>query len=258
MVDATRHDTIWKDAGAAAGYQISRNSIPFADVHFEIMHRLIDESGIVAHNVLDLGAGDGIAVAEIAKRQPVTRATLTDFSDAMFAPARQRMTGLPQIDAAFVVGDFRESTWHTDVAASGPFDVIVSRFAIHHIPDDQKSELYGAIFDWLVPGGIFINIEHVASTSDLYHRAHDRLMVDCLVASNADHADYDEVCRQYRLRADGGANILATVETQLGWLRERGYVDVDCAFKCFELTVFAGRRPHRNEGTTGEYAENAG
>jgi hypothetical protein len=27
------------------------------------------------------------------------------------------------------------------------------------------------------------------------------------------------------------------------WLREIGYVDVDCYFKSFEFAVFGGRRP---------------
>ena len=40
-------------------------------------------------------------------------------------------------------------------------------------------------------------------------------------------------------------NILLDVETQLGWLREIGYQDVDSYWKWLELCLFGGsRQPH--------------
>jgi len=35
------------------------------------------------------------------------------------------------------------------------------------------------------------------------------------------------------------------VESQLDWLRELGFADVDCFFKAFELAVFGGRKPEQ-------------
>lgn len=239
-----RNDTIWQDASVVANYQVSSQSIPFVEVHFEIMHRLLDAAGIEVRNLLDLGAGNGIATVEVAKRQPVERATLTEFSAPMFDRARERFAATPPtFDVSYVVGDFRETDWHGEVEKHGPFDLVVSRFAIHHIPDEDKRALYGAVLTWLRPGGIFINIEHTASASPMYAEAHDRLMVECLVGASGGDDNFDEVYASYRERADGPANILAPVWDQLDWLRELGYVDVDCAFKAFELAVFAGRRP---------------
>lgn len=51
------------------------------------------------------------------------------------------------------------------------------------------------------------------------------------------------IAREYGRRPDQEANVLATVETQLGWLRDAGFADVDCVFKYFELAVLTGRRP---------------
>lgn len=239
-----RNDTIWQDASVVANYQVSSQSIPFVDVHFEIMHRVIEASGVEVRNLLDLGAGNGIATVEVAKRQPIERATLTEFSAPMFDMARQRFADSPpSFDVEDVIGDFRATDWHRAVEARGPYDLVVSRFAIHHIPDEDKQALYGAILGWLRPGGLFINIEHVASASALYATAHDRLMVECLVGASGGDADFDEVYASYRERADGPANILAPVWRQLDWLRELGYTDVDCPFKAFEIAIFAGRRP---------------
>lgn len=237
-----RQDTIWQDAAVAANYGASRSAIPFVDVHFEIMHRLLNESGLEVKNLLDLGAGDGIATAEVTRYQPVESATLTDFSDPFLDAARERFSGT-ELDVDFVAGDFRETDWHPAVDARGPFDMVVSRFAIHHIPDEMKKALYGKVLEWLKPGGMFVQIEHTASASSLYIAAYDRMMVEYLTASRGDNADFDDVFASYRARADGGANILAPVWDQVEWLRDLGYVEVDCAFKCFELAVFAGRKP---------------
>jgi hypothetical protein len=53
----------------------------------------------------------------------------------------------------------------------------------------------------------------------------------------------EQVASDYVYRPDKAANILAPLETQLGWLREIGYQDVDCLFKIYELTLFIGRKP---------------
>lgn len=239
-----RQDVIWQDASVAAGYNASRTGIPFADVHFDIMHRVLDASGITVGTLLDLGAGDGIATAEIASRHPVTRAVLTDFSEPMLRGARDRFAGQSAItDIRFVTGDFREDAWHTDVAHAGPYDAVISRFAIHHIPDAMKRALYGAILGWLRPGGMFVNIEHVESGSAMFEVAHDRLMIEGIMHARSGAGDVEHVTAQYRARQDAAANILASVWDQLTWLRELGFTDVDCPFKAFELAVFAGRRP---------------
>jgi hypothetical protein len=52
-----------------------------------------------------------------------------------------------------------------------------------------------------------------------------------------------DIADEYYHRPDKAANILAEVETQCKWLREIGYVDVDCFFKIFELALFGGVRP---------------
>ncbi|HWV36431.1 MAG TPA: class I SAM-dependent methyltransferase [Thermomicrobiales bacterium] len=239
-----RGDVIWQDASVVANYQVSSKTIPFVDVHFEIMHRLIDAAGIEARNVLDLGAGNGIVTFEVAKRQPVERATLTEFSEPMLDLARQRIAAeQPAFAPTFIVGDFRERDWQDEVAKHGPYDLVVSRFAIHHIPDEQKRAVYGDILGFLRPGGLFVHIEHVASGSPMYNDAHDRLMVECLHGAASGTEGFEDVFASYRMRADGPANILAPVDSQLQWLRDLGFVDVDCAFKAFELSVFAGRRP---------------
>ena len=239
-----RTDMVWQEALVADAYHAFRTGIPFADVHFDVMNRLLAAAGIQVVTLLDLGAGDGIVTDVISRRYPLTSAVLVDFSTPMLEAARDRLSSRQStINASFVAGDFREDEWHGYVASAGPYDAVISRFAIHHIPDAMKRDLYAAILGWLRPGGMFINIEHVSSGSEMYSTANDQLMIDGMANTRADLMDIEAVTASYHARQDADANILAPVHEQLAWLLDAGYVDVDCAFKAFELAVFAGRRP---------------
>jgi SAM-dependent methyltransferase len=106
----------------------------------------------------------------------------------------------------------------------GPFDVIVSSFAIHHCADERKRELYAEIFASLSPGGIFYNLEHVMpATAELHARFLRRL--------GCTPADEDP------------SNKLLPVDTQVQWLREIGFENVDCHWKWMELALFGGMKP---------------
>jgi SAM-dependent methyltransferase len=103
----------------------------------------------------------------------------------------------------------------------GLFDGVISSFAIHHVPHPRKRILYQEIFELLRPGGIFCNLEHVASPTDRLHR---------------------EFVRRFHERPEQEdlANKLLDLEQQLAWLLEIGFVDVDCHWKWRELALFAG------------------
>jgi SAM-dependent methyltransferase len=124
--------------------------------------------------------------------------------------------------------------------------VVVSGYAIHHQPDRRKQALYAEIFDLLKPGGLFLNIEHVASPSRWLEGIFEAYFIDSLYdrQSRRDQAQSrTDVAEAYYHRPDKEANILAPVEQQCDWLRRIGFEDVDCYFKVFELAIFGGRHP---------------
>lgn len=107
--------------------------------------------------------------------------------------------------------------------ALGRFDAVVSSFAIHHLEHERKRSLYAEVYNLLEPGGVFANFEHVASATHRLHLAFFAAIDEPI--ENEDASD----------RLD--------VETQLGWLRELGFDDVDCYWKWLEMALLIGIKP---------------
>jgi tRNA (cmo5U34)-methyltransferase len=236
-----RTDEVWKSSELAAVYlEGVRGAIPFAQEQIEVMLRLIDACDVPVARVLDLGCGDGVLAGAILRRFPEAEGVLVDFSGAMLEASRGR---LAERDGTvrFVEADYGLPEWTGRVSEWAPYEVIVSGYSIHHQPDERKREVYEEVFGMLGPGGIFINVEHVASASGWVEALNDELFVDSLHRHHRE-SSREEVARKYYDRPDKSANILAPVERQCEWLREIGFADVDCYLKVFELAVFGGRR----------------
>ncbi len=235
-------DEVWKSSSLAAVYlEGIRGAIPLAQEQLDVMVRLLAGLDRPLRRFLDIGCGDGILAAAILNRFPEATGLLIDFSQPMLDAAQTRLVRYG--DAAQVVNvDYGESKWTKSVAPNGPYDAIVSGFSIHHQEDTRKQEIYLEIFDLLEPGGIFINVEHVRSSTDWVRSVHDNLFVDRLVAHHPEKSR-QEIEETYYRRPAKEANILAPVEQQCQWLGDIGYIDVDCYLKIFELAVFGGRKP---------------
>jgi tRNA (cmo5U34)-methyltransferase len=97
-----------------------------------------------------------------------------------------------------------------------------------------KQELYRRIHQRLVPGGVFVNAEQVAGPTPALGAMYVERWLDQtrqLGATEQDHAD-----AAVRMSMD----LPASVEAQCGWLRDVGFVDVDCFFKSWRFAVFGG------------------
>ena len=223
-----------------------RGTVPLTIEQIEMMLQLITAArGENIESFLDLGCGDGVLSAAILDEHAHARGLLLDFSEPMLAAARRQLQE-HGARASFVQADIRQTGWMLHVAPLTPLDAVVSGFAIHHLPDSRKRELYAEIFGLLKPEGIFINIEHVSSATRWTESVLDDYMIDAIFGKELKASPGKtraEVAREYYSRAVQDANILAPLEVQCDWLREIGFENVECYLKVQELAVFGGQRP---------------
>lgn len=188
----------------------------------QISHRTEGEATLLefispgTQRILDLGTGDGRLLALVRAEHPKAEAVAVDFSPAMLEVVRTRFSGDSRVSVV-------EHNMDSELPELGMFDAVISSFAIHHLVHERKRALYAEIFAMLNPGGAFCNLEHVSSPSDRLHE-------DFLLRIG------------FTLETEDPSNKLLDVETQLRWLREIGFVDVDCHWKWRELALLAGRR----------------
>jgi tRNA (cmo5U34)-methyltransferase len=103
--------------------------------------------GVAAASVLDLGTGTGETLAAVLARHPGAAATGVDESAAMLDAAQTRLAGL---GVDLLVADIG------DPLPPGPFDLVVSALAVHHLDGPGKAALFGGIAGVLRPGGRFV------------------------------------------------------------------------------------------------------
>jgi len=188
----------------------------------QISHRKEGEAALLefipsgTRRILDLGTGDGRLLALVRAEHPETEAMAVDFSPAMLEAARERFAADSRVKVV-------EHNMDSVLPALGTFDVVISSFAIHHLMHERKRALYGEIFGRLDSGGTFCNLEHVSSPNERLH---------------------EEFLHRigFTVETEDPSNKLLDVETQLGWLREIGFEDVDCCWKWRELALLVGRR----------------
>ncbi len=180
----------------------------------------------------------------ILEEFPDSDGVLVDHSPPMLKAAEKELAGFAG-RIHLCEADYGQASWVKSIEQYAPLDLVVSGFSIHHQPDSSKRRLYGEIFELLRPGGMFVNQEHVASPTERLAELWDQIRVDSLyelAVQRKLNKTRAAVEKEYFERPDREANLFSSVETQCEWLREIGYVDVDCFFKYFELAVFGGCR----------------
>lgn len=212
-----------------------RGGIPFGAEQAKIMLQVVDYFNPTPKRIMDLGCGNGFLAEILLKSYPDASAVLLDHSEPMVQAAREYMRDFKN-RCEIINGDFSCSI--KEYAEPNSIDCIVSGFAIHHLSNEKKKDLYREIYNLLVEGGIFINIEHTASATPEIESLHDDLFIDHLSIHNK--RDRQEVAKEYYNRPDKEDNILERVDIQVGWLRDIGFKHTDCYFKWFELAVFGG------------------
>jgi tRNA (cmo5U34)-methyltransferase len=156
-------------------------------------------AGLAARTVLELGTGTGETAQRVLAQHPGARWTGIDASEPMLDRARERLP-----DA-----DLRLSRLE-DPLPGGPFDLVVSVLAVHHLAGDAKRDLF----------------TRIAQVSDNF------VLGDVVVPEPPEDAV---------IEIDGIYDVPSSVVDQLAWLREAGF-DANATEVRPDLAVFVARR----------------
>ena len=205
---------LWPTAEHALEYLRRADSIP---------HRVEGEATLLEflpakpQRILDLGSGGGRLLALVKAARPGGHYAALEFSPIMLDTLRKLFAS--EQDTEVIEHDLDRP-----LPPLGTFDAIVSSFAIHHLEHSRKRHLYAEVFALLAPGGVFLNLEHVSSPTLKLHEAF-------LTAISVPLGEEDP------------SNKLLDLETQLSWLGEIGFTEVDCHWKWRELALITGTKP---------------
>ncbi|HEY5661966.1 MAG TPA: class I SAM-dependent methyltransferase [Gaiellaceae bacterium] len=158
-----------------------------------------------ARTILELGIGTGETAKRVLDAHPDARLTAIDSSPEMVERAR---AVVPQADLRVARLE--------DPLPDGPFDVIVSALAVHHLDGPGKEDLFRRVAAALEPGGVLV-------------------LADVVVPE--DEADVITPI-------DGVYDRPDRVDDQLRWLRDAG-LDAETVWSYKDLAVLRARRPRR-------------
>jgi tRNA (cmo5U34)-methyltransferase len=201
----------WRSSELVANYLNRADKIPHRTEGESV---LLEEIKPGSKRILDIGSGSGRLMDLCLLKCPGAKGVALDFSPAMLEKLKERYKNEKQVE--IIEHDLNNPLpFETE-----SFDVVVSSFAIHHVNDKRKLELYKEVFDIIKEDGIFCNLEHVSSPTENLHKRFFEIL------------DADE----------DGENILLGVETQVKWLKEIGFQDADCYWKWRELALLIGKK----------------
>lgn len=214
------------DAVAKQYDQQRKQLIPCFDDYYNMALSVMDAIGSKKPQprILDLGTGTGLFAAMVLHQFPDAEMTLVDLSEQMLDAARKRFAGKNNVH--FIQDDYITHEWKE------PFDMVVSGLSIHHLSDEQKQQLFTRIFNILEPGGIFVNADQALGSTPEMEAMYASSMKTVVETSGLPP---EEIAKAFeRLKLDRSA----TMENQLQWLRESGFVHSECVYKYNHFTVF--------------------
>jgi tRNA (cmo5U34)-methyltransferase len=181
------------------------NMLEEVPAYADLQEHAAAATGEAARELLELGIGTGETARRVLARHPDARLTAIDSSPEMLERAR----------AAFPEGNLQLARLE-DPLPPGPFDVVYTALAVHHLDGDGKRDLFRRVFDVVREGGRFV-------------------LADVVVPERPE----DVVTP-----IDGVMDLPDRVDDQLEWLREAGF-DVELVWLEKDLAVVRATRPRR-------------
>lgn len=179
--------------------------------------------------ILDIGAGTGLMSAYMLQKFPQAHLTLVDIAENMLEMARQRFSGREH--TRYIVSDYSGGD------LGGPYDIACSALSIHHLPTEDKRELFHRVFSVIRPGGMFVNADQADGETLYFRKQYLEYWNEFLRAGPMTKEQHAEILNR-RDTLDKNEKL----SDQLAWLREAGFSDVDVVYRNRMFIVTVARK----------------
>ena len=238
----TDWQTTWGDQGFIENWA-SKGSwqAPIRDVQTAMALRMIPQPIEAPIRILDVGAGYGALAAAVLRDRLNATAVCLDASEAMLKLGPEKNSDLKE-RMTFTQGSLESPDWLK--AVDGSFDAVISSRALHHFTENQRRrDIFKELFNLVRAGGCFVNADNVrASTKSLtehYRNARDEYLDRYVRGASGGRSNLAEAKAATPSSYHGPHNN-GILEEELAWLREAGFVDVDCFWKFTTTVVYGG------------------
>jgi len=226
----------WQEPERVAEY-IDRTDQIIAEraIAFDLMTKLVPAEADAPLSVLDVGSGHGIVASFILEAFPNAQAIGLDISDAMMDAGRKRMAQFGN-RFRYVVGDFADGILPPEATFEGPFDLVVSARAIHHLPAPLMETMYTSIYQNLRPGGAFFNTDTASPGSDYLNDMYRKVSrIGRPPRTEPSYRSPEQQAHDNLLHHKD-----ATVLKHYEWLNAAGFTSADCFWKKLNLALIGG------------------
>jgi putative AdoMet-dependent methyltransferase len=125
--------------------EVGNEDDPIRAGYRDVLRWVIEQAHITpTSRVLELGSGTGNLSALIGKCGELV---CVDVSEKMEALAKPKVRHLA--NRRFIKADILE----VFTQELGAFDAVISTYAVHHLTEQEKHQLFALLFDRLLPGG---------------------------------------------------------------------------------------------------------
>lgn len=179
--------------------------------------------------LLDIGAGTGLFSEMVLHKYPQAQIELIDISSDMLQIAKERLKSYPKV--TFTQADINDIK-----IEHCKYDAVVSSLAIHHLADTDKKNIYRKIFHGLKAGGIFIHAEQVLASNEHLQEKYHTTWLNKITKSGLSAKEIEMGLERVKL------DKRTPLETQLSWLKEIGFANVDCLYKYYDFVVMKAEK----------------
>ena len=198
----------------------------------EMLWALLDylPSNQPVNSILELGCGTGNLSVLLREQFPNARLRLVDISAESIATCKTRFPPSANVE-------FEECAFQSIDYADESFDLIISNISIHHLRGSEKQKLFRQCYRWLVPGGVFSFADQFAGETDEIYQKHIGHWRSLSFEAGSTDAEW-EMWMQHQRDHDHHD----TLPSQLAWIVDAGFVNVDCVWRFLLWSVVQARK----------------